>query len=571
MSSESKPMDLKNRKRSLSYLYTPHPAILDVGSRRQAQLLSIASLIMGVLLIFALVSRLFFQAAAPAGQISLLLLLVAVLITYLTSRTRFFTIGSIILTLSFAASGFGLVMMGEDPVMAIISTIPLAMIIGSIFLPVWAMAAISILIVVATIALTRLVPGIDTRGVMVMVGTLTGMGAALIAAMYFRNSVEQQRLNEFQKVNRDLHSLQSDLEARVNERTTSLEQRNALLQAVTDFSHITTTSLAENEFLDQAVSFIAEKLKFDHANIFLMDDLGERAILSNASSPEGRAWIANRYQLRIAVGEMSYLVQDLDTLRYSVGQNYYRLPKPASMLESKTNISFPLISGQDFLGLLNLQAATINPDLSGRDILQMIADQIALSLDNIRLVAQLQTRLNEINRLAGQATKTSWEKIFEGQAVGYAYDRLRVLNTTETYPKDVMDILLTGKSASWSSKDKLPAAKLIAPIILRGEVIGVIGYEDEDPKHEWHPEEKLLLETIAARVSLALENSRLIAETQKRADRERIVSQIATRMRETLDIDTVLQTAVEEMRQSLGLEQAEVRLQLGTKPEGKKA
>ena len=59
----------------------------------------------------------------------------------------------------------------------------------------------------------------------------------------------------------------------------------------------------------------------------------------------------------------------------------------------------------------------------------------------------------------------------------------------------------------------------------------------------------------------ALENTRLVEEAQQRAERERVVGQITTRMRETLDIETILKAAVKEMRQSLELRK-EVRLQL---------
>ena len=67
---------------------------------------------------------------------------------------------------------------------------------------------------------------------------------------------------------------------------------------------------------------------------------------------------------------------------------------------------------------------------------------------------------------------------------------------------------------------------------------------------------------MASRVSLALENTRLVAEAQQRAEQERTIGQVTTRMRETLDIETILKTAVKEMRQSLSLSGAEVRLQL---------
>jgi GAF domain-containing protein len=93
----------------------------------------------------------------------------------------------------------------------------------------------------------------------------------------------------------------------------------------------------------------------------------------------------------------------------------------------------------------------------------------------------------------------------------------------------------------------------------------VIGYDNDNVNHEWQEDEKVLLETVASRVSLALENTRLVAEAQQRAERERMIAQVTTRMRETLDIETILKTAVNEMRQSLALSGAEVRLELAEK------
>ena len=53
----------------------------------------------------------------------------------------------------------------------------------------------------------------------------------------------------------------------------------------------------------------------------------------------------------------------------------------------------------------------------------------------------------------------------------------------------------------------------------------------------------------------------MLEETRQRAERERLTGEITARMRETLDVDTVLQTAVREMRQVLGLHDITIRLE----------
>jgi GAF domain-containing protein len=101
---------------------------------------------------------------------------------------------------------------------------------------------------------------------------------------------------------------------------------------------------------------------------------------------------------------------------------------------------------------------------------------------------------------------------------------------------------------------------LAAPIRLRGQNIGSILLRQDQDEEPWSPDEVALMEEISDQIALALENARLLEETQRRAARERLVGEITTRMRESLDVETVLQTAAREMRTALDLEEAEVRI-----------
>jgi GAF domain-containing protein len=80
---------------------------------------------------------------------------------------------------------------------------------------------------------------------------------------------------------------------------------------------------------------------------------------------------------------------------------------------------------------------------------------------------------------------------------------------------------------------------------------------DED---SWRPEEVGLLETLIDQLGVALESARLFEATQQQAERERLISEITSRMRATPDIEIVLQTAVRELRNALNLEEVEVRM-----------
>ena len=77
---------------------------------------------------------------------------------------------------------------------------------------------------------------------------------------------------------------------------------------------------------------------------------------------------------------------------------------------------------------------------------------------------------------------------------------------------------------------------------------------------EWTQDEIVLLQTMTEQLGVALESARLYADTQRRAAQERLIGEVAARIRQTLDVDTVLQTAVQEMRQALDFAEVEVLL-----------
>jgi GAF domain-containing protein len=106
-------------------------------------------------------------------------------------------------------------------------------------------------------------------------------------------------------------------------------------------------------------------------------------------------------------------------------------------------------------------------------------------------------------------------------------------------------------------------ATLALPIKVRGQTIGVVDMHKKTPGSEWTAEEVTLVETLTEQLSVALESARLYQDTQQRAARERLAAQVTARMRETLDMDTILRTAVFEIGQALDLAEAEVMMGTG--------
>jgi len=85
-------------------------------------------------------------------------------------------------------------------------------------------------------------------------------------------------------------------------------------------------------------------------------------------------------------------------------------------------------------------------------------------------------------------------------------------------------------------------AELSLPVRVRGQVVGEIKAHKPGDADEWTAAEVELMETLAEQLDMALESARLYEDTQDRATRDRLLGDVSTRIRETLDMETVLRS-----------------------------
>ena len=77
---------------------------------------------------------------------------------------------------------------------------------------------------------------------------------------------------------------------------------------------------------------------------------------------------------------------------------------------------------------------------------------------------------------------------------------------------------------------------------------------------QWTEGEIALIEAVVDQLALALENTRLLEETQQRAEQERIIAGITAQVRASMDLETILQTAVRELGVALGTDRTFIQL-----------
>jgi GAF domain-containing protein len=342
---------------------------------------------------------------------------------------------------------------------------------------------------------------------------------------------------------------------------TALGQSDKILQIYTSILQITGRAETEQDFLDKTTDLLMEHLELEHLDVYFLDQIETHLILQVSRAKIESPTQHSNKNLNVVRSESTDLLTRANKIHISFGNWNYYIDTPERNPDSTGILIVPLAFRNRLYGLMYVRISTQYQE-EIKKILEVAADLVSQTIVSYRLELQTQANLEKSGQGLENKGQVGWEDITTGGKIGYSYDRLQLITTNETFPVEVTQKLLAGEVVTFLTSDIPQKACLVAPITLRDATIGVIGYDSENIDHEWQEDEKALLEAVASRVSLALENTRLVAEAQQRAERERMIGQITTRMRETLDIETILKTAVAEIRQSLGLREAEVRLQV---------
>jgi len=102
----------------------------------------------------------------------------------------------------------------------------------------------------------------------------------------------------------------------------------------------------------------------------------------------------------------------------------------------------------------------------------------------------------------------------------------------------------------------------ITPLAARGQWIGLL-FALTEQAHTFTSAELNFHRALADQAAVAIDNRRLLAETQQRAQREVLIRQITTRIRAASDIQGVLEATAAELARSMGVSRAIVRLTMG--------
>jgi GAF domain-containing protein len=356
---------------------------------------------------------------------------------------------------------------------------------------------------------------------------------------------------ELASSNQELNELRVDLEKRVEERTSELSRRASQLEAVSTIAR-TIASVQDIESLLPAITkSVSQEFGFYHVGIFLLDDQRENAILSASNSEGGLRMLKRQHSLPLdlhsIVGYASSRGEPRIALDVGADSVYFNNPE---LPTTRSEMALPLRVSGRVIGALDVQSTETNA-FSHEDInlLAILADQVAIAIENARLFGEAQKALSDSRMMFEKYTKQEWTNfVRQVKQSGFVFDGKQVAPLNHNTQHELTrSAIQTGRL----SLEK-ESASIAIPIKLRGQTIGVIDVRSKTGQRLWKQDEVTLLEAAAERAALALENARLVENAQRRAARERAIGDISSRIGAVSSLESILQAAVEELGRKIG-------------------
>ncbi len=251
-------------------------------------------------------------------------------------------------------------------------------------------------------------------------------------------------------------------------------------------------------------------------------------------------------------------------------------PEQRSHMAASTSHSaaVPIMVNNYLLGILDFQDVVPFTKID-LDTLQELADQIALSLQQVRVTTEmqtlledqektinrLQTQLQDFNRRQQQNVSEVWGSYVGGrgrQAIGYNLDGGSAVPIQATdLPGGLANTLKNGQlEVSTQGSEQI----INVPIKFRDTNLGAMSFAvpSDQPLSQRQIE---VATTVAERLALALENTRLFEQSQSQALRERKASEVATALIGATDVRVVLNMAAEQFKDALGAVNTRIYIQ----------
>jgi len=293
----------------------------------------------------------------------------------------------------------------------------------------------------------------------------------------------------------ELQLLTSSLEQRVTDRTRELALAAEIGRTISQVRD-------QSTLLDEAVELIQKLFSLYYAQIYLTDAAGNALVMTAGTGPVGAELKRRNFRLPIGPGSLNgtAAATRADVLVADTAQSNIFRPNPL-LPDTRSELTVPLLVGQQVVGVLDLQSSAPNTfNEENKQAFDILAAQLAVTIQNNALFAQAQAARAELETQARHQTRAGWSEFLD------AVHNTEVMQST--YQDDQSPIENPSALSQIHS----------APIRVVGESVGLLRVEAGRNLSE---SEAQLVSTVAEQVARQIENVRLLTQAEQyRAEAE---------------------------------------------------
>lgn len=382
--------------------------------------------------------------------------------------------------------------------------------------------------------------------------TFTATGFVLwVTTRSLRQSLQRSRQNA-----EDLKSLAASLEVRVAERTRALEISAEVSRRL---SHL----LDLDQLVLEVVNQVKNTFNYYHTHIYLLDEASQTLKMVGGTGEAGKEMLAQRHAIPINRGLVGRAARVRATIRVpDTSKEPGWLPNPL-LPDTHSEIAVPIILGETVLGVLDVQQNTVNGlTQEDADLLQSIANQVAVAIQNARSFEQLRRQEEALRQ-----SRQQYELAVEGSNDGL-WDWDLTTNVVYFSPRwkamvGYEDHEVENNFAAFEGllhpEDRQRVLKSVG-VYLEGrlpEYDVEFRFRHKDGSYRWiRARGKAMRNKAGQPYRMAGSHTDIHAAKEaqenlaKRAARDRVLNRISTKIRGAASMEQILQVAVQEVRQA---------------------
>ncbi|MBK9052568.1 MAG: GAF domain-containing protein [Chloroflexi bacterium] len=537
-------------QRVVNWLIKPSDSIQSPEGKRQAQLMSgltLATIVLtGIRVVIGFRSGSYLE---DEGFFLYYLLLSAMFFAYIFSRTKHITFSTLIFVFAFTGLVYGIVLVRGstnplDNLNTLIWVLP-GFTFGAVLFSYWVSFGWMVLNFVALLLLPRFYPGLDSSVLTGLVFTIFVLIVLNMVLNHYRQQIEQDRQKTILKANRDLQILNSSLEERVSERTKAL-------QATTEVSRRLSTILDRDELVKEVVEQVQSTFDYYHVHIYLFDEGRQNLLMVGGTGEVGQVMLKRGHMIPLESGlvgrsaRMNQVVLVPDTGLEPGWLANTLLP------ETKSEVAVPITFGERVRGVLDVQHNIVNGlTQNDADLLQSVANQVAIAIQNARQYGQAQESEGRLRAMIDAIpTGVMITRIKDG-LVQYANDNAAAIFA---YPLPSLIGNIT-PNLYYNARDRETISNILQRegSLTNYEVLG----RQQDGSPIWVA---LSVQSMiyAGEPSFFInatdirERKQTAEALSKRAEQDRVLNRISTKIRGAVSVEQILQVATQELRQATG-------------------